>query len=156
MRPALTSDIDIELTFCRAVKYIRDQARATKVKAEPENKGGDRISSKPAQLAASAIRRLLKGEKSSVEVNQQDTLGLLYEPLDGWNAGVTLSKAHCCFLLKPQVVLRDEDSGDVCVVAAIQAKLQSFAIMDDANIDDPISGKIMSRYFLPLFILVAY
>jgi hypothetical protein len=148
-----TTDIDIKLIFCRAVKYIRDQARATRVKTEPGNKG-DNISSKPAQLAASAIRKLLKGEKSSVEVNQQDFLGLLCEPLDGWCAGVTLSKAHCCFLLKPQVVLRDEDSGDVCVIAATQAKLQSFAIMDDANIDDPISGKIMSRYFLLLFILL--
>ncbi|XP_006460255.1 hypothetical protein AGABI2DRAFT_117215 [Agaricus bisporus var. bisporus H97] len=136
----------------RAVKYIRDQAKASKVGAEPENKGGDSISNKPAQLAASAIRKLLKGDvgKSSVEMDQQDALGLLCEPLDGWCAGVTLYKAHCCFLLKPQVVLRDEDSGDICVVAATQAKLQSFAIMDDANIDDPISGKIMSRNYTSL------
>lgn len=90
---------------------------------------------------------MLKGEggKSSIEVDQQETSGLQTDPLDGWSDGVTLRKAHCCFLLKPQVVLKDEESGDVCVIAAIQAKLQSFAIMDNVNIDDPISGKIMSR-----------
>jgi hypothetical protein len=90
---------------------------------------------------------MLKGEggKVSIEVDQQEQLGLQTDPLDGWSDGVSLRKAHCCFLLKPQVVLRDEGSGDVCVVAAVQAKMESFAILDNANIDDPISGKIMSR-----------
>lgn len=104
-----------------------------------------------AQLAASAIRRMLRGEagKTSIEVNPQRDVGLQIDPLDGWSDGVTLRKAHCCFLLKPQVVLRGEGSSDVCIVAAVQAKLQSFAIMDNTNIDDPISGKIMSRYVPP-------
>lgn len=90
---------------------------------------------------------MLKGEgtKTSIEVDQQDCLGLQTDPLDGWSDGVTPRKSHCCILLKPQVVLTEEESGAVCVVAAVQAKLQSFAIMDNANIDDPISGKIMTR-----------
>ncbi len=93
---------------------------------------------------------MLRGEgtKTSIEVDQQDGLDLQSDPLDGWSDGVALRKAHCCFLLKPQVVLKEEESGAVCVVAAVQAKLQSFAILDNANIDDPISGKIMSRYEL--------
>jgi len=85
-------------------------------------------------------------DKSSTGDDYREKFGLQTDPLDGWSDGVTLRKAHCCFLLKPQVVLKDEGSGKVCVVAAIQAKMQSFAIMDNDNIDDPISGKIMSRF----------
>lgn len=92
-----------------------------------------------------------EGDKFSTDDGYQENLGLQTDPLDGWSDGVTLRKAHCCFLLKPQIVLKDEGSGKVCVVAAIQAKMQSFAIMDNVNIDDPISGKIMSRYADPDF-----
>lgn len=69
------------------------------------------------------------------------------DPLSGWSDGVSLRKSHFCLLLKPQVVLRSETNVEsVCILAAVQAKLQSFAIMDDSNVEDPISGKIMSRY----------
>ncbi|KXN86435.1 UPF0648 protein C3H5.09c [Leucoagaricus sp. SymC.cos] len=136
----------------RAVKFIRDQAKAARVAPDADVKERRQNSVNTAQLAASALRKMLRGEggKSSVEVEDQEHMGLQTDPLDGWSDGVTLRKAHCCFLLKPQVVLRDEDSGDVCVAAAIQAKLQSFAILDNANIDDPISGKIMSRNYTSL------
>lgn len=32
------------------------------------------------------------------------------------------------------------------MLAALQGKLKTFSIMDDANAHDPISGKIMNRY----------
>lgn len=136
----------------RAVKFIRDQAKGVKVKSALDPEERPRNPSNTAQLAASAIRKILRGEggKSSIDADQQEHLGLQTDPLDGWSDGVTLQKAHCCFLLKPQVVLRDEGSDDVCIVAAVQAKMQSFAIMDNANIDDPISGKIMSRSYTSL------
>ena len=35
-------------------------------------------------------------------------------------------------------------------LAAVQAKMQTFSIMDDANAMDPISGKIMSRSYASL------
>ncbi|KAF9451680.1 hypothetical protein P691DRAFT_757138 [Macrolepiota fuliginosa MF-IS2] len=136
----------------RAVRFIRDRAKATQTSSNPVHEEQHRNPTNTAQLAASAIRRMLRGEgsKAAIEIDQQEDMGLQTDPLDGWSDGVTLRKAHCCFLLKPQVVLRDEESGDVCVVAAVQAKLQSFAIMDNANIDDPISGKIMTRSYTSL------
>lgn len=117
----------------------------------------DRVNISAAQVAASALLKLLKGdstksstdlmrERNSVHPSQPD-------PLDGWAEGVSLRKNHCCLLLKPQIVLRGESTKDTCVVAAAQAKLQSFTIMDVSNLDDPVSGKVMSRYrdTFPLF-----
>jgi hypothetical protein len=100
-----------------------------------------------AQAAAHALRKILTGERT-VHVSEdhlpqvQDAM----DPLSGWSDGVTLRKSHFCLLLKPQIVLRSEANADsVCVLAAVQAKLQSFAIMDESNVEDPVSGKIMSR-----------
>jgi hypothetical protein len=98
-------------------------------------------------LAASAFRKILKGDgntKVSIDVNR--AAGENPDPLDGWFEGVSLTKSHYCLLLKPQIVLRGETSTEACIVAAAQAKLQSFAIMDLANFDDPASGTVMSRY----------
>ena len=99
-----------------------------------------------AQVAASALRKMLKGEpsKSSVEVCSDERREVI-NPLDGWTSGVSLRKSHCCLLLNPQVVMRGQGPKDTCIVAAVQAKLQSFAIMDNSNVDDPVSGKVMSR-----------
>ena len=59
---------------------------------------------------------------------------------------------HCAGLstsdgsIDAQVVLRSEASAEaVCVLAAVQGKLQSYHILDDANVEDPISGRVMSR-----------
>jgi len=102
-----------------------------------------------ALLAASAIRKIIKGDnhtRTSVDVQSEDVQGLgTPDPMDGWAEGVSLAKSHYCLLLKPQIVLRGETSTDACIVAASQAKLQSFAIMDLGNFDDPVSGKVMSR-----------
>ena len=69
------------------------------------------------------------------------------EPLEGWSQGVSLKRSHFCVLLKPQIVLHSETSTESnCVVAAGVAKLQVNEIMDNSNVDDPICGKIMSRY----------
>ena len=38
------------------------------------------------------------------------------------------------------------DTESVCVLAAVQGKLKTFAIMDDANAHDPVSGKVMNRW----------
>ena len=70
---------------------------------------------------------------------------IMSDPLEGWGEGVELRKSHCCLLLKPQIILRGTGANNTCIVAASQAKLQSYAIMDIHNSDDPISGKIMSR-----------
>lgn len=98
-------------------------------------------------MAASAIRKMLKGDgntKTSIDINQDTNEDP--DPMDGWSEGVSLTKSHYCLLLKPQIVLRGETSTEACIVAAAQAKLQSFAIMDLANFNDPASGKVMSRY----------
>lgn len=111
-----------------------------------------------AQAAALALRKILTGDgrpSTSVQVTEDhmphntDTV----DPLNGWSDGVSLRKSHFCLLLKPQIVLRSEANVDsVCVLAAVQAKLQSFAIMDDSNVEDPISGKIMTRCEWPFAI----
>ncbi|KAJ7180202.1 golgi-body localization protein domain-containing protein [Mycena crocata] len=133
----------------RAVKFIRDQAADVSVTAGPEK---HRSHGTTAQAAAHALRKILSGhERKSLDQGPIHEPPIDMDPLDGWFEGVSLQKGHCCLLLKPQIVLRDESaSGQTCVVAAVQAKLQSYAIMDDANVDDPVSGKVMSRTFTTL------
>lgn len=100
--------------------------------------------------AAAALRKLLTGEdRTSVEAAHEPVVDLTtqeIDPMSGWSDGVSIRKGHFCLLLKPQIVLRSEASADaVCILAAVQGKLQSYAVMDTANADDPVSGKIMSR-----------
>lgn len=105
-----------------------------------------------AQAAAMALRKIFTGDnpKSSVEVSGKisgQPPGVI-DPLNGWDDGVSLRKSHCCLLLKLQIILQSEGAVEPgCVVTAVQAKLQSFAIMDDSNVDDPVSGQVMSRCF---------
>jgi hypothetical protein len=69
------------------------------------------------------------------------------DPLDGWSDGVTLQRSHFCLMLKPQIVLQcDANDASVCVLAAVQATSRAYAIMDDLNADDPVNGKIMTRF----------
>ncbi|GBE79683.1 predicted protein [Sparassis crispa] len=135
----------------RAVKFIRDQAKAALIDIlqEPESPRG---AVSTAYAAAVAVRKLLIGEDgqdTAVDVptrpNTDDPARL--DPLDGWSEGVSLRKSHFCLLLKPQIVLRECSTDSVCVLAAVHGKLKSFDIMDDVNADDPVSGKVMSRNF---------
>ncbi|KAF8663414.1 hypothetical protein AX16_000986 [Volvariella volvacea WC 439] len=134
----------------RAVKFIRDQADML-----PNLTTLERSTQGPkeaADIATSTFRRMFKGEfgRGSNEVQvESKPLPLVdrVDPLHGWSEGVALRKAHCCLLLKPQVVLRAESESSVCIVAAMQSKLQTYAIMDSANASDPVSGKIMSRNY---------
>ncbi|KAK2466286.1 hypothetical protein APHAL10511_001928 [Amanita phalloides] len=141
----------------RAVKFIRDQANAAIATVDDENVGR---SLSPTQAAASALRKIWRNDfaKSSEELFTELNLDSFDtgNPLDGWSDGVSLHRNHYCLLLKPQVVLRGELNSGPCVVAAIQTKLQSFAIMDDLNADDPVSGKVMSRNYTALLGLQAF
>ena len=110
-----------------------------------------------AQAAAAAVKKLLVGDGAgstpSVEFVPQTVskLPAVVDPLNGWAEGVSARKGHFCLLLKPQIVLRsNEDNESVCVLAAVQGKLKTFSIMDDANIHDPISGKVMNRCIVQL------
>lgn len=137
------------LIHSRAVKFIRDQANSA-LAIEKETNSKDR-GPNTAQIAASALRKILKGDngtKTSVGDIRESTSQApgKVEPLEGWSEGVSLLKSHCCLLLKPQIVMSGDGTADKCIVAAAQAKLQSFCIMDLLNLDDPISGKVMSRY----------
>ncbi|KAF9268076.1 hypothetical protein L218DRAFT_994841 [Marasmius fiardii PR-910] len=132
----------------RAVKFIRDQAKAV-TSSEPDHvpKGHHHT----AQAAATAIRKIFAGEgvksseRTSVQITRSTPSSRPLDPMGGWSDGVSLRKSHCCLLLKPQIVLRNREvEKDICVVTAVQAKLQSFAIMDDSNLDDPISGKVIT------------
>ncbi|KAI0719613.1 golgi-body localization protein domain-containing protein [Cerioporus squamosus] len=136
----------------RAVKFIRDQAQAAVAEfhRETETHKGPAAS---AQAAAAAVKKLLVGDAASapsVEFVPQTVSKLpsAVDPLHGWAEGVSARKGHFCLLLKPQIVLRStEDSESVCVLAAVQGKLKTFSIMDDANANDPVSGKVMNRNF---------
>jgi len=139
----------LKLNF-RAVKFIRDQANAALAVDKEDESSKDRPSN-TAQLAATALRKILRGDnstKTSVDITRGKT-GIdpgEVDPLEGWSDGVILQKSNCCLLLKPQIVLRGDTPADSCIVAAAQAKLLSFNIMDSLNQDDPVSGKIMSRF----------
>lgn len=133
------------------MKFIRDQAKAAL--AEPDDdvaKGRTSAVSGTAQMATTVLRKILKGDNGTKipldVIRSSNALSAdKVDPMEGWADGVTLVKSHCCLLMKPQIILRGEGHTDKLVVAAGQAKLQSFAIMDLLNMEDPVSGKIMSR-----------
>lgn len=125
------------LYACRAIKFIREQAANHMETALPRDS--------EELKATSMLRKLwVPDTKESVQ-----TLGDAFsedslDPLQGWlKSDVSLQKSHFCVLLKPQVILRTEDF--TCVLAAVRSQLRSFSILDKANINDPISGRIMSR-----------
>ncbi|TBU45037.1 golgi-body localization protein domain-containing protein [Dichomitus squalens] len=136
----------------RAVKFIRDQAQASfaEFQRETDKHSGPSLS---AHAAAAKIKTFLTGDSAGdtpVEFAPQTVskLSPTVDPLYGWAEGVSVRKGHFCLLLKPQIVLRSNDDREsVCVLAAVQGKLKTFAIMDDANVNDPVSGKIMNRNF---------
>lgn len=108
-----------------------------------------------AQAAAHALRKILAHHESDGGPSQ-GTLILdadedeHFDPMAGWSdEAVSRNKSHFCLLLKPQIVLRSEMTKDSMVVlAALQATLQSHTILDVANIDDPVSGRVMTRYLV--------
>ncbi len=135
----------------RAVKFIRDQANTVVEAYQHEAEKSD-TSAASVHAAAMALRKLLTGDnddRTSVEVAKAPVVDLTSQEIDptsGWSEGVSIRKGHFCLLLKPQIVLRSEASPEaVCILAAVQGKLQSYAVMDNANADDPVSGKVMSR-----------
>ncbi|KAI6047410.1 golgi-body localization protein domain-containing protein [Pisolithus marmoratus] len=143
----------------RAVKFIRDQADT--LMPHPNDQNNDRMKTpvNAAQAAASALRRILTRERGSTSLDMQSGVApMLREvnPLDGWEEGVILRKSHFCLLLKPQIILlsTEPSSGvgeaSTVVLAAVQAKLQSFKIMDAANLEDPVSGTIITRNYVSL------
>lgn len=136
------------------MKFIRDQA-STLIRLSTDSDGkekkGRSATGMAAQVAAQALRKILVGGEDgpavlhTTETEDSD----IFNPMEGWTEGVSLNKSHFCLLLKPQVVLKSDVSRDsVCIMAAIQATLQSFAILDTANADDPISGRVMTRFVL--------
>lgn len=141
----------------RAVKFIRDQAHAT---IDLENTDEKQKSDSMADLASATLRKILKSDSSkpSLEIRREtpDVTKGNPDPLDGWAEGVTLNKSHCCLLLKPQFILRGAEYKDTCIVTAGQAKLQAMSIMDTMHMNDPISGKVMSRNYMTLSGLQVY
>ncbi|KAK7060550.1 Protein SABRE [Paramarasmius palmivorus] len=142
----------------RAVKFIRDQAKVALSATDNEHHSDGQHHHHhhhTAQAAASAIRKIFSGDaakgqgrKSADIKKSSETSSSALDPMGGWAEGVSPRKSHCCLLLKPQVVLRDREVAEnTCVVTAVQAKLQSFVIMDDSNVEDPVSGKVMSRTY---------
>ncbi|KAH7887657.1 golgi-body localization protein domain-containing protein [Phlebopus sp. FC_14] len=143
----------------RAVKFIRDQAGAMISGSADETAAKPRSSGTAAQVAATALRKILNIERSGTSLNIQAGIvsdPVHVDPLDGWEDGVILRKRHFCLLLKPQIILRSieppSEAGkeSTAILAAVQAKLQSFNIMDARNLEDPISGNIMTRNYTSL------
>ncbi|KAG6896106.1 hypothetical protein C0992_010275 [Termitomyces sp. T32_za158] len=135
-----------------AVKFIRDQAEAAldDDSDTEESPGRSWEGTTDAAQMASAFRKIFKGDhgKTSVEVSSQGRINRppeKFNALDGWSEGVSLRKSHFCLLLNPQIAMRGEGPKDSIILAAGQARLQVFTIMDNNNVDDPVSGKVMSR-----------
>lgn len=134
--------------LCSAVKFIRDQAKEAinHLETEAEKHAGATATSS-AQAAAMAVRKMFIGESADTNVEKADEpLEDATDPMAGWDGGVFLRKSHFCLLLKPQIVLRSETSAEsVLILAAVHGKLQTYGIMDVANADDPVSGRVMTR-----------
>jgi hypothetical protein len=134
----------------RAVKFIRDQAEAT-VQQSKEKHRIREVAAAGAQNAANALRKFLVPDNNPrmstlISNNISNLVSGAVNPMDGWSDGISLWKGHFCLFLKPQIVLRSEANMEsVCVLAAVDVKLQSFAIMDDANVEDPVAAKVMTR-----------
>ncbi|KAG1768119.1 golgi-body localization protein domain-containing protein [Suillus occidentalis] len=137
----------------RAVKFIRDQAETVLLTGAPTDREKLKGPVNTAQTAATVLKRILNRDRNDVPIEVADDVADdgAVNPLAGWDEGVVLQKRHFCLLLKPQIVLRSEGSTDsVSVLAAVQAKLQSFTIMDKSNLEDPVSGTIMTRSYMSL------
>lgn len=143
----------------RAVKFIRDQAETLMPRPNDQNADKMKTSVNAAQAAASALRRILTRERGSTSLDIQSEVPpvpLEVNPLDGWEEGVILRKSHFCLLLKPQIILLNTESSNgiaeasTVVLAAVQAKLQSFKIMDASNLEDAVSGTIITRNYVSL------
>lgn len=128
------------------MKFIRDQAQAAMaeiIRPNMEEPHGRYAS------AAIAMRNLFFGDGASSHSSpsqMEPSDSIPRDPLEGWSDGVSLRKGHFCLLLKPQVILRSAESTEaICVLAAVHGALKTYAIMDNANADDPACGKIMNR-----------
>ncbi|KAI6163026.1 golgi-body localization protein domain-containing protein [Pisolithus thermaeus] len=145
----------------RAVKFIRDQADTLIPRPGDQNTDRMKTPVNAAQAAASALRRILTKERGSTSLDIQSGVPpspLEVNPMDGWDDGVILRKSHFCLLLKPQIILLSTEIGEAStvVLAAVQAKLQSFKIMDASNLEDPVSGTIITRNYVSLDGLQAF
>ncbi|KAG2042334.1 golgi-body localization protein domain-containing protein [Suillus americanus] len=138
----------------RAVKFIRDQAETVLSTGPTTDREKLKGSVNTAQTAATVLKRILTRDRNDVSIEVADDVADgdgAVNPLVGWDEGVALQKRHFCLLLKPQIVLRSEGGTDsVSVLAAVQAKLQSFTIMDKSNLEDPVSGTVMTRSYMSL------
>ncbi|KAG1752693.1 golgi-body localization protein domain-containing protein [Suillus paluster] len=138
----------------RAVKFIRDQAEAAEAVLSTGPLTNPKGPANTAQTATTVLKRILNRDRNDASIEVADEVADedgAVNPLAGWDEGVALQKRHFCLLLKPQIVLRSEGSPDsVSVLAAAQARLQSFTIMDKSNLEDPISGTIMTRNYMSL------
>ena len=117
-----------------------------------EGKGRDSVASEGVRAATNAVRRIfgVDGNKMAVEPTEEPTDLQHADPMSGWSDDVSLRKSHFCLLLKPQFVLRSEtDEEAVCIMTAVQGKLQTYNIMDTEHADDPVSGNILTRFVSP-------
>lgn len=120
--------------------------------AAAENTGKDRryrnAPGAAAQATVLALKKILTGNESEnivVSNEEVEDTDETFDPMDGWSEGVSLNRSHFCLLLKPQVLLSETLRDSVVVLTAVQAVLQSCAILDTVNADDPVSGRIMTR-----------
>lgn len=126
----------------RAVKFIRDQEFGFLAAGPNDTITDRRPRSGSVHIAAKAVKRILARESREGPDDPNGSESLL-----GWEPGISERKAHLCLLLKPQVVLKSNHTEDFALLlVADHVVLRNHGIVDDANIDDPISGHIMQRY----------
>ncbi|GJJ07408.1 hypothetical protein Clacol_001610 [Clathrus columnatus] len=127
----------------RAVKFIRDQEPAVSTEVTYDSPMNSRQGN--AHLAAKAVRKILSGEGREDPDTSKGRDSLL-----GWEHGISEYKAHLCLLLKPQVVLQSNHPQDfTLLLAADHVVLRNHGIVDDANVEDHVSGLIMQRQASP-------
>ncbi|TRM56736.1 golgi-body localization protein domain-containing protein [Schizophyllum amplum] len=129
--------------FDSAIRDV-DQAN-TVLKDEPLEESLEGSTQNPAQMAALALKIISgEGRKTNSQDDTRETLAVPLDicdvdPLHSWPAGV-LSGA----------LRADGDTEAITILAAIQAKMQTFAVMDELNAKDPVSARIMSRSYASL------
>jgi hypothetical protein len=106
-------------------------------------------------VAAQVLKRILTREErtkaeTDLEFNDEGLYGgstNSFDPSAGWSSPeVSIDSKHSCLLINPSIVLHNDGAaGSAIVLAADRASLQSYAVMDKSNVDDPISGRIMTR-----------
>ncbi|KAG8900410.1 hypothetical protein FRB99_006058 [Tulasnella sp. 403] len=130
----------------RAIAFIQEQLQSGTKRRRSISRPKEPAQGAAAR-AATALRRILTSESSTEDDDAAQARSDSLESLPR----IVQQKRHFCVLLKPQIALHCEEGHDsVVYIAAMEATLQSYMVVDLDHIDDSVNGYIMRRQYVQL------